>query len=125
MSQDVDARHKAGHDERDGLYYFAADAMRGQSAICTRATKTYLPFSGRKIEASPSFTSNHSLPSASMMFGLWVMRIMLVPAFGADASSLRNASARRLFSLGETTKPPSVRSAVFSMSVKPARVAVS
>src|SRR5258708_6172233 len=102
--------------------YLAAVAMRAQSAICTRPTSTYLPFSGRKTDASPSFTSNQSLPSASRMFGLWVTRTVLVPDFGAVASSLRMASARRLFSLGDTTRPPSVRSAVFSMSVKPAIV---
>ena len=52
--------------------YFAAAAMPGHSAICTRAIRTDLPFSGRNIDASPSLTSNQSLPSASRMFGLWV-----------------------------------------------------
>src|SRR5215472_1424294 len=105
--------------------YFAAAAMRGQSAICSRATRTYVPFSARKIEASPSFTSNQSLPSASRMFGLWVTRTVLVPGLGGVPISLRIASARRAFSLGDTTRPPSVRSAVFSISAKPAIVAVS
>ena len=41
---------------------------------CTRATSRYLPSSALKIEASPSFTSNQSLPRASMMLGLCVMR---------------------------------------------------
>ena len=61
--------------------YFAA-AIRGQSAIFTRATSVYLPFSGRKIETCPSFTSNQSSPNASMMLGLWVIRTVLVPASG-------------------------------------------
>ena len=34
-------------------------------------------------------------------------------------------SLRRLFSLGDTTRPPSVRSVVFSTSLKPAMTAVS
>src|SRR5437016_10777871 len=106
-----------------GRSYFAAAAMRGQSAICTRAMSTYLPPSGRKIEASPSFTSNQSLPSASMMFGLCVIRTVLVPAFGAADSSMRNAAARHLLSLGDTTRPPSCNSAVLSMPVKPAVLA--
>ena len=41
------------------------------------------------------------------------------------ASIFRNAWARRLFSFGDTMRPPSVMSAVFSISVKPARTAVS
>ena len=82
-------------------------------------------FSGRKIEASPSFTSNQSLPRASTMFGLCVMMTVFVLGLGTTPSILRRASARRLFSFGETTRPPSVISAVFSISVKPARTAVS
>src|SRR6516165_4770374 len=41
--------------------------------------------------------------------------MVLVPALGTVASIFRNASERRLFSSGDTTRPPSVRSAVFSM----------
>jgi hypothetical protein len=46
------------------------------------------PFAGRKIDASPSLTSNQSLPSASTMFGLCVMRMVLVPGFGVVPSIL-------------------------------------
>src|SRR5262245_4527311 len=45
-------------------------ASFGQSSICTRATSRYLPPSGLKIEASPSLTSNQSLPNASTILGL-------------------------------------------------------
>jgi hypothetical protein len=62
--------------------YFAATAMRNHSSICTRASSSWLPFSGRKIEASPSFTSNQSLPSASTMFGLRVLLFCI--ASGTD-----------------------------------------
>ena len=66
----ADAVRAGGQVRSRSTGYFAAAAIRGQSAICRRATSTYLPFSGRKIDASPSFTSNQSLPSASRMFGL-------------------------------------------------------
>lgn len=59
------------------------------------------------------------------MFGLCVIIIVSVPAFGATPSILRYASARRLFSFGDTTRPPSVRSAVFSISVNSASTTVS
>src|SRR5262249_31984659 len=97
----------------------------GQSSICTRATIRYLPSSGLKIDASPSFPSNQSLPRASMMLGLCVMRKVFLPFSGICASILRSAAARRLFSSGDTTRPPSVRSVVFSMSLNPASTAVS
>jgi hypothetical protein len=45
-----------------------------------------------------------------------------VPGFGEVPSILWNASTRRLFSFGDTTRPLSVRSAVFSISLKPASV---
>src|SRR4029077_3237342 len=48
-------------------------------AICTRATITYFPFAGLKIDASPSLISNQSFPNASRMFGLWVMTSVFVP----------------------------------------------
>jgi len=48
-----------------------------------------------------------------------------LPGIGAVLSSLRKASMRRLFSFGDTTRPPSVISAVFSISLKPAMTAVS
>jgi hypothetical protein len=41
----------------------------------------------------------------------------LVWGLGAVASIFRNASARRLFSFGDTIRPPSVRSVVFSISL--------
>src|SRR5947199_1763629 len=56
---------------------FAVRASVGQSSICTRATSRYLPPSGLKIEASPSLTSNQSLPRASTVLGLWVIRKLL------------------------------------------------
>src|SRR5215469_15557569 len=115
---------RSSHRPEPYRVYFAAAAIRDQSAICIRATSVYLPFSGRKIEASPSFTSNQSLPSASTMFGLWVIRTVFVPGSGTTASILRKAPARRLFSFGDTTRPPSVRSAVFSIFLKPASTAV-
>jgi len=65
-----------------------AAATRGHSSICIRATSVVLPFPGRNSEASPSFTSNQSLPSASTMLGLCVMRIVLVPGAGIVPSSL-------------------------------------
>src|SRR5262249_10254206 len=97
----------------------------GQPPICTRHTSRYLPSSGLKIEASPSFTSNQSLPRASMMLGLCVMRKVFLPFSGTCASILRSAMARRLFSSSDTMRPPSVRSVVFSMSLNPASTAVS
>src|SRR5262245_21044757 len=100
-------------------------ASFGQSSICTRATSRYLPSSGLKIDASPSFTSNQSLPKVSTMLGLCVMRKVFLPRSGTCASILRSAAARRLFSSGDTTSPPSVRSVVFSMSLNPASTAVS
>src|SRR5262249_55452518 len=84
----------------------------------------YLPSSGLKIDASPSFTSNQSLPKASMMLGLCVMRKVFLPFSGISASILRRAAARRLFSSGDTTRPPSVRSVVFSMFLNPASTGV-
>jgi len=81
--------------------------------------------SGQKIDASPSLTSNQSLPRASTMLGLCVMRKLFLPLSGVCASILRKASARLLFSSGVTTSPPSVRSIVVSMSSNPARMAVS
>src|SRR5262245_43305893 len=84
-----------------------------QSAIWTRPTSSYVPFPrGRKIEASPSLTSNQSLPRASRMLGLWVTIRVLVRGSGAVAMRVRRACARRLFSLGLTTRPPSVTSLV-------------
>ena len=59
------------------------------------------------------------------MLGLCVIRMVVVPGCGGVPSILRNASTRRLFSLGETTRPPSVISAVFSTSLSPAMIAVS
>src|SRR5437016_8630004 len=49
-------------DDVDSPDQFAVRASFGQSSICTRATSRYLPPSGLKIEASPSLTSNQSLP---------------------------------------------------------------
>jgi acyl-CoA thioesterase-1 len=105
--------------------YFAAAAILGQSAICTRATRWNWPPIGMKIEASPSCTSNHSLPSASTTLGLWVMMTVFVPGCGAWPSMATSALARRAFSSGDTMSPPSVRSAVFLILVKPASTAVS
>jgi hypothetical protein len=50
--------------------HFAVRASFGQSSICTRATSRYLPPSGLKIEASPSLTSNQSLPRGVDDIGL-------------------------------------------------------
>src|SRR5262249_28358741 len=105
--------------------YSTATASFGQSSICTRAISLYLLPSGLKIDASPSFTSNQSLPRASMMLGLCVMRKVFLPFSGTRASMLRSVAARRLFSSGDTTRPPSVRSVVFLTSLNPARTAVS
>src|SRR6266481_3245798 len=66
-----------------------------------------------------------SLPKASMMLGLCVMRKVFLPFSGICANILRSAAARRLFSSGDTTRPPSVRSTVFLMSLNPASTAVS
>ena len=52
--------------------------------------------------ASPSLTSNQSLPNASTTLGLCETMRMLVPAAGTVLASLRSAAVRRLFSLGET-----------------------
>ena len=41
------------------------------------------------------------------------------PGLRRGAEQLRNASVRRLFSFGETTGPPSVRSAVFDIRKAP------
>jgi hypothetical protein len=60
-----------------------------------------------------------------MMLGLCVMRKVFLPFSGARASMLRSAAARRLFSSGDTTRPPSVRSVVFLTSLNPERTAVS
>lgn len=48
--------------------------------------------SGLKTLASPSFTSNQSLPNASITFGLWVTTRVLVPGAGGVAASLRSAA---------------------------------
>jgi hypothetical protein len=60
-----------------------------------------------------------------MMFGLWLTRTTLVPAGGGVAASVRKAAVRRLFSLGETTRPPSLMSAVDDTSPTPSSVPVS
>src|SRR6516164_1618171 len=62
------------------MYLYLTATNFGQSSICTRATSRYLPSSGLKIDASPSFTSNQSLPKASMMLGLCVIRKVFWPA---------------------------------------------
>src|SRR6185437_16937674 len=84
-----------------------------QSAACTRATRMRLfDPSGLNTDASPSLLSNQSLPNASRMFGLWVTMSVLLPASGTTVARALSALARRAFSFGETTSPPSVRSAV-------------
>src|SRR3989441_1123004 len=94
--------------------------------ICTRATNEYFPFpSGLKMDASPSLTSNQSLPRASRMFGLWVTTSVLVPASGGVPTIVRNACVRRLFSFGLTTCPPSLTSSVACGSLPPISLAVS
>lgn len=48
------------------------------SAACKRAISLYPPApSGLNFDASPSLTSNQSLPKASRMFGLWVTTMTL------------------------------------------------
>src|SRR5215469_10339985 len=120
----VERKSQQRHDHDTSSLYLTATSL-GQSSICTRATSRYLPSSGLKIDASPSFTSNQSLPKASMMLGLCVIRKVFLPFSGICASILRRAAARRLFSSGDTTRPPSVRLVVFSMSLNPASTAVS
>jgi hypothetical protein len=72
-----------------GLFHLLAVA---HWPICMRATSAYLPLpSGLKMDASPSQTSNQSLPSASTMFGLWVTISVFVPASGEEASMARSA----------------------------------
>src|SRR5437763_920541 len=82
------------------LLYFAA-AMRGHSSIGTRARSVKLPSAGRKIEASPSLTSDQSLPSASTIFGVCVTSTVLVPGCGAVPSNLRKASGLVMFLSGD------------------------
>ena len=60
-----------------------------------------------------------------MMFGLWLTRAMLVPAGGSVEANLRIAAARRSFSIGVTTCPPSVKSADDVTGPKPSSVPVS
>jgi len=85
--------------------YFAAAAMMGQSAICTCTMSWYLPPSGLKIEASPSLTSNQSLPRASMIFGLWVMRMVFFPSAGVRPSAARNAWCAAVVLVGRHHEP--------------------
>jgi hypothetical protein len=59
------------------------------------------------------------------MFGLWVTTSVLVPAAGGVAAIVRSAWARRLFSFGLTTRPPSLTSGVASASLPPISCAVS
>src|SRR5215471_17298110 len=120
----VERKSQQRHDHDTSSLYLTTTSF-GQSSICTRATSRYLPSSGLKIDASPSFTSNQSLPKASMMLGLCVIRKVFLSFLGICASILRRAAARRLFSSGDTTRPPSVRSVVFLMSLNPASTAVS
>src|SRR4029077_3928456 len=92
---DSDARAGKGND--DALDYCASSA---HSAACTRTTNFVPPLpSGLKIEASPSRTSNQSLPNASRIFGLCETSTTLVPAGGAVAASFFLAAARRVFFL--------------------------
>src|SRR5262249_4475191 len=65
------------------------------------------------------------LPEGVDDVGLMRIRKVFLPFSGARASILRSAAARRLFSSGDTTRPPSVRSVVFLTSLDPARTAVS
>src|SRR6266446_7313366 len=84
-----------------------------QSAACTRATRTRLfEPSGLNTDASPSLLPNQFSPNASRMFGLWVTIRVLLPASGTTVAKALSALARRAFSAGETTSPPSVRSGV-------------
>src|SRR5262245_33400575 len=109
-----------------GINQFAAAcASFPHSSACTRTINLYPPPPGRNTEASPSRTSNQSLPKASRILGLWVTTTILVPAGGTVAASLRSAWARRLFSIGVTTNPPSARSTVEVTSPRPISVAVS
>src|SRR6202022_4078629 len=97
----------------------------GHWPACTRAIGAYLPPpAGLKIVASPSLTSNQSLPKASRMFGLCVTTRVLVPGAGAVPARVRRAWVRRLFSFGLTTRPPSLTSSVDSGSRPPASRAV-
>src|SRR5437763_593935 len=101
-------------------------ASFAHSAACTRTTNFVPPLpSGLKIDASPSRTSNQSFPKASMMFGLCETSTTLAPAGGTVAASFFIAAARRLFSFGVTTRPPSVMSAVDVTAPKPSSVPVS
>src|SRR5216684_1542604 len=69
-------------------YFFAV----GHWSICTRAISAYLPPpAGLKIVASPSLTSNQSLPKVSRMFGLCVTTRVLVPGSGAVPTRVRRA----------------------------------
>ena len=60
-----------------------------------------------------------------MMFGLCDTRITLVPAGGAVEAIFFIAAARRLFSFGVTTSPPSEMSTVDVTAPKPSSVPVS
>ena len=60
-----------------------------------------------------------------MMLGLWVTTMTVVPAAGGVSTSFFSAAARRAFSIGETTSPPSVMSVDFSATARPASIAVS
>jgi hypothetical protein len=53
-----------------------------------------------------------------MMLGLCETMTILVPVGGIAFVSLRNAAARRLFSFGETTKPPSVTSMFWPLAAR-------
>ena len=59
------------------------------------------------------------------MLGLWVTRMMFVPAGGDVVANARKAAVLRLFSFGETTRPPSAMSAVGDTSPRPSSVPVS
>ena len=84
----------------------------------------YLPFPRAEDRSLPSFTSNQSLPRASTI--RFVRDDDGVRArHGRHAKHLAKGFSAPVVLFGDTTRPPSVMLAIFSISVKPANTPVS
>src|SRR5260221_13628193 len=105
-----DPRERAGRANpslRRGLLKSARGAIFPKSSACPSTTRATPPLpSGLSTEASPSRTSNQSLPKASRILGLWVTTTILVPAGGPVGPTLCTAWERPLFLTGVTPNPP-------------------
>src|SRR5262245_10712681 len=139
MQDDLAQRREGAKSLRSVLQFFATlrlcarFATNTHFAHCrhvagdlTRARTLNLPSPrGWNTTTSASDRSTKSLPAASMRFGLWLTMMVFLPPWGGVESNSRSALARRWFSFGETTRPPSLTSIDVVTGPTPSNLAAS